>query len=96
MATTPCPRWKCRNQIDSSHPFVIRWGWYAGGGHFIDGRGIEGNYIYYMDPWPGEGYKIALYSWVVDDGIHQWTHSLELTTIKRRKIMPWLLLLLGD
>ena len=86
-----------QNQIDSGRPFVIRWGWYTGGGHFVDGRGIEGDYEYYMDPWPGQGYKIALYSWVVDDGIHQWTHSLELTTIKR-KIMPWLLplLLFGD
>jgi|GEM_PF-2306783 len=69
-----------RNQIDSARPFVIRWGWYSGGGHFVDGRGIEGSYVYYMDPWPGEGYNTALYSWVVDNGVHEWTHSLELTS----------------
>ncbi len=68
------------NQIDSGRPFVIRWGWYSGGGHFVDGRGLEGNYLYYMDPWPGNGHQIALYSWVVGDGIHEWTHSLEVTT----------------
>ena len=68
------------NQIDSGRPFVIRWGWYTGGGHFLVGRGIEDSMVYYMDPWPGEGYNTALYSWVVDDGIHQWTHSLQLTT----------------
>jgi len=69
-----------QNQINSSRPFVIRWGWSSGGGHFLAGRGIDGNYVYYMDPWPGEGYKMALYSWVVDDGNHEWTHSLKLTT----------------
>jgi len=69
-----------RDQIDSARPFVIRWGWYTGGGHFVVGRGIQNDYIYYMDPWPGEGYNTALYSWVVDDGVHEWTHSLELTT----------------
>ena len=86
-----------QNQIDSGRPFVIRWGWYSGGGHFVDGRGIEGNYVYYMDPWPGEGHKIALYNWVVDDGNHVWTHSLELTTYKKTNAVPGVqLLLLGD
>jgi len=69
-----------QNQIDSGRPFVIRWGWYTGGGHFLVGHGIEDSTVYYMDPWPGEGYSIAYYSWVVDNGIHAWTHSLQLTT----------------
>ena len=69
-----------QTEIDAGRPFVIRWGWYSGGGHFLVGRGIETNTIHYMDPWPGEGYLSATYSWVVDDGTHKWTHSLELTT----------------
>lgn len=89
-------RMQVQNQIDSGRPFVIRWGWDLGGGHFVDGRGIEGDYVYYMDPWPGEGHKIALYSWVVDDGNHEWTHSLELTTLKKLNTMPGVLLLLLD
>ncbi len=67
-------------QINSGRPFVIRWGWTSGGGHFVVGRGIEGDYVYYMDPWPSQGYQIELYSWVVDDGSHKWTHSLKLTS----------------
>jgi len=67
-------------EIAAGRPFVIRWGWDAGGGHFVDGRGIEGDNVYYMDPWPGEGYQIALYDWVLVGGGHTWTHSLQLTT----------------
>ncbi len=68
------------NRIDGRQPFVIRWGWYTGGGHFVAGRGYSGSNIYYMDPWPGNGYQVATYDWVVDDGIHSWTHSLECTS----------------
>ncbi len=83
-----------QNRIDSGRPFVIRWAWSSGGGHFVDGRGLEGDYLYYMDPWPGNGYQIALYSWVVDDGNHEWTHSLELTTYRKAYQTPGVLLLL--
>jgi len=33
-----------------------------------------------MNPWYGEGKKFADYDWLVDDGVHEWTHSNVLTT----------------
>ena len=68
------------DQLSNARPFVIRWGWYSGGGHFVVGYGKSGNTIYYMNPWYGEGKKFADYDWVVDDGDHQWTHTNVLTT----------------
>jgi hypothetical protein len=67
-------------EINAGRPFVMAWTWYSGGGHHLVGRGIEGAYVYYTDPWPGEGYKIGSYSAVVDDGVHHWSASLRLTT----------------
>ncbi|HOO77150.1 MAG TPA: metallophosphoesterase, partial [bacterium] len=68
-------------EIAAGRPFVMRWGWVGGGGHFLAGRGIEGDNVYYMDPWPGNGYETAAYDWVVSAaGDHDWTHSLRLTT----------------
>ncbi|MCX6280333.1 MAG: T9SS type A sorting domain-containing protein [Bacteroidetes bacterium] len=66
------------SNIQLNRVFIIRWGWTAGGGHFVVGHGISGNNIYYMDPWYGEGYKIATYDWVKYDGNHTWTHTNEL------------------
>jgi len=66
-----------QNEIDALQPFVIRWGWDSGGGHFVVGRGIETNDVYIMDPWPGNGYSINDYNWVVSGGGHTWTHTLE-------------------
>jgi hypothetical protein len=68
------------DELSNGRPFVIRWGWYSGGGHFVVGYGKSGNTIYYMNPWYGEGKKIADYDWVIDDGNHQWTHTNVLTT----------------
>ncbi len=59
----------------ANHPFIIRWGWYSGGGHFVVGHGITGNNVNYMNPWPGEGLHVSTYNWVYDDGVHQWTHT---------------------
>jgi hypothetical protein len=70
-----------QTEINNSRPFVIRWGWTSGGGHFIVGEGYDAsNNIYYMNPWPGEGSKVAAYSWVVNDGVHSWTHTQKMTT----------------
>lgn len=68
---------RIQNEINSGQPFVIRWGWDTGGGHFVVGRGIENNDIYIMDPWPGNGYSINNYDWIVSGGGHTWTHTLE-------------------
>lgn len=69
-----------RFELSAGRPFVIRWGWYSGGGHFVVGHGIKNNYLHYMDPWFGEGLHISRYNWVVDDGNHEWTHTNVLTT----------------
>ena len=68
------------SNLSQGKPFVIRWGWYSGGGHFVVGYGKSNNTIYYMNPWFGEGLKFADYNWVKDDGNHQWTHTNVITT----------------
>jgi hypothetical protein len=63
-------------ELSAGRPFIFRWGWYSGGGHFLVGHGYNGTDLYYMNPLPGYGYEIATYNWVVDDGSsHTWTHS---------------------
>ena len=64
-----------QDQISADHPFLFRWGWTGGGGHFLVGRGIYDSYIYYMDPWFGEGYETADYDWVKSGSNHTWTHT---------------------
>ncbi|MCP4219210.1 MAG: hypothetical protein GY765_31535 [bacterium] len=68
----------CVQELDNSHPFVMRFGWTGGGGHFLVGYGYisAGSYLQYMDPWPGEGYTTSLYSYVVSSPEHTWTHSM--------------------
>lgn len=62
--------------IRDEHPFIIRWG-KGSGGHFIVINGITGgDKVHYMDPWYGEGKKIATHAWVVKGGSHTWTHTL--------------------
>ena len=69
-----------QTEIGGLRPFIIRWGWVSSGGHFVVGHGISGTTMYYMDPWYGEGAKIAAYNWVISDGNHNWTHTNILTT----------------
>ena len=69
------------SDIQDDKLFVIRWGLSGGGGHFVVGHGIVGSNIYYMDPWFGEGLKIADYSWVVSGANHTWTHTNQVTII---------------
>lgn len=66
------------DELDNGYPFVIRFGWSSGGGHFLVGYGYitTGSYLKYMDPWPGEGYTTSLYSWVYSADDHDWTHTL--------------------
>lgn len=69
-------QWK--SEVDAGNPFVIRWGWDAGGGHFVVGMGYlsNGNYQV-MDPWFGCGYTVQSYNWVATaKGKGNWTHSL--------------------
>lgn len=69
------------SDVNAGRPFVMRFGWYGGGGHFIVGYGyydLQGTQtIGYMNPWPGEGYTWSNYSWTVSAAYdHSWTHTL--------------------
>lgn len=85
-------------ELDQGRPFVFRWGWDAGGGHFLVGHGYDRqtcsagkcpngtttcsrdedcSTLSYMNPWYGEGLKIANYAWIQRrSGIHSWTHTV--------------------
>ena len=63
---------KFSTEIKNKRPLIIRWAWTSGGGHFVVGYGISDNSVYYMNPWPGEGFKISLYDWVVSNSEHNW------------------------
>ncbi len=76
----PLTKVKIADELTQGRPFVIRWGWSSGGGHFVVGYGKSTNTIYYMNPWYGEGKKFADYDWVVNDGSHEWTHTNVLST----------------
>lgn len=68
-------------QIDADRPFIFRFGWTGGGGHFLVMHGYNDGYVNYMDPWFGEGKKIALFDWVVSGDGHEWTHTLPITQL---------------
>ncbi len=72
------------NDINANRPFVIRFGWYGGGGHILVGYGWDvyggTEYVGYMNPWPGEGFTWSTYAWTVNAPYdHTWTHSLRMT-----------------
>ena len=67
-------------QCSHNEPFVVRWGWISGGGHFVVGHGVMDSNVYYMNPLVGEGLHVSTYDWLVADGNHTWTNTLELTS----------------
>lgn len=68
--------------IDRGAPIVVLWTWPEGGGHFIvvDGYDAQGNALYFMNPWPGEGAGYGDYGWMLEGagnmGTHTWAESL--------------------
>ena len=82
----PLTKEQITSDIQKNRLFVIRWGWVNGnGGHFIVGHGIDGDNIYFMNPWPGEGLHIGTYGFMLSgvDGTstftHEWTHTNRIT-----------------
>ncbi len=67
-------------EIQNNKLFIVQWVWNDGSGHFIVGHGLIGDNMYYMDPWFGEGLKIADYDWVEswDDG--SWAYTGKITS----------------
>ncbi len=70
--------------VANNRTSVMRWGWTTGGGHFLVVHGYVNGNVYYMDPWFGEGKKIATYNTVKSgndgSGYHNWTHTLYITS----------------
>lgn len=62
--------------ISDDRPLIIR---VNSGGHFIVLHGLEGNTLYYMDPWPGEGKGYQTFSTSAVNG-RSWTHTQTCTT----------------
>ncbi len=67
------------NEIDALRPFVIRFEWNNGGGHFIVGKGYYDDMIFAMDPWTGNS-TYNDYDWFCQSSQHTWTHTLALET----------------
>ena len=71
------------SDVNANRPFVMRFGWYSGGGHFLVGYGYDDRSgtqrVGYMNPWPGEGYTWSNYNWTVSAAYdHSWTHTLRM------------------
>jgi hypothetical protein len=73
-----------RDESNAHRPFYVSWGWTSGGGHGMAGYGyIQSGgtgYVYYMDPWPGEGKKVATYTFFRSSSDHNWRASCQITT----------------
>ena len=68
--------------IDDDSPIFVRWGWTAGGGHFVVLRGYNGSDMDIMDPWGGVS-NILSHSNLTSTAQRTWTHTL---IVKPKKI----------
>jgi hypothetical protein len=69
-----------KKELAEGRPFIIRFALVPSGGHFVVGHGIVDSTIYYMNPWPGEGFKIASYSWVKSNSKQSWQGTNVIST----------------
>jgi hypothetical protein len=72
---------ECKKEINNDRPFLIRYEWWEGGGHFLVVRGYATDspgYLHIMDPWPGNGHGIFTYNYVKKKSKHHtWTHTVK-------------------
>jgi hypothetical protein len=70
------------SELSAGRPFIFRWAWTSGGGHFLVGHGFSASdsMMSYMNPWFGEGLKIAKYSWILSSSDHKWTSTNQIAT----------------
>ncbi len=67
-----------KKSIEEGHPFVVRWQWSNGGGHFVVAMAyLEGGVTWIMNPWKDDGIQIHDYDWVKRAGRHTWDYTLE-------------------
>jgi hypothetical protein len=68
--------------IDAGHPFVVRWAWTDGGGHFTVAMGYANGMCYLMNPWENDGIQVFDYAWVRSgktstSSQHTWDYTLQ-------------------
>ena len=70
-------------EINAGRPFTIRYDWKNPDGtlndsaHHVIGRGLVGDMVYIMDPWPKTGEVIRAYDNVVESLDHVWSCGLK-------------------
>ena len=71
-----------RSEIDAGRPFLIGFTFEnfldPPYGHAVVGRGIQGDLVHLLDPWPGEGYQTVEYDSVVSSVDATWKEPFEL------------------
>ncbi len=67
-----------QTELNAGRPFITRWDWYQGGAHAQVVRGLEGNNIFYFDPWPlTNNFLVNTYNYYVYGPLHHtWTRTL--------------------
>lgn len=71
---------EAERELEAKRPFILRWAYRTTGGHFVVGHGLTDSMLHYMDPWKGEGAKIAKYSWVVSNKDKTWGETNLMTS----------------
>jgi hypothetical protein len=63
-------------EMEGGRPFIIRWGWTGGGGHFLVVHGLSGNSVYYLDPLYGS--MVGSFMHMHGSAHHTWTSTLRM------------------
>jgi hypothetical protein len=71
-----------KSEIDNGHPFVVRFNWDNGGGHFVVAMGYQNQLCWLMNPWEDDGIQIYDYAWVCNNKNgalthHVWDYTLQ-------------------
>lgn len=77
---TPLSLQDVGKELEAKRPFILRWALKPSGGHFVVGYGLSDSTLHYMDPWKGEGAKMAKYSWVVSNKDKSWGETNLMTS----------------
>ena len=75
-----------KRDIDNGYPFVVRYNWDNGGGHFVVAMGYQNKMCWLMNPWKDDGIQIYNYQWVMDgtdpkNKHHKWDYTLQTARI---------------
>jgi hypothetical protein len=75
-----------RAEIENGHPFVIRYNWDDGDGHFVVAMGYQNDLCWVMNPWRNDGIQIFDYEWILDNKNgplqhHVWDYTVQTTRV---------------